>query len=113
VGALGYQDLSNEEAQELIESTPDLAIIDVRDEHKYAEAHVPGAELVPLQEILVDATSKLPETDILFVCNVGQMSGVAAQMAIAIGRTNVYNLAVGTQGWMADGLPVEGELAGE
>ena len=39
------------------------------------------------------------------------MSGVASQMAIAMGRTNVYNLAEGTQGWMADGLAVEGELA--
>lgn len=107
----GYRDLTNQEAQEVIDSTPDLSIIDVRDEHKFAEAHVAGAKLIPLQEILADASTKLPESNILFVCNVGQMSGVAAQMAVAIGRTNVYNLAEGTQGWRVDGLPVEGDLA--
>ena len=112
MASLGYGELSSEQARELMESTPDLAIIDVRDEHKYAEAHVPGAELVPLNQILADPTA-LPESDILFVCNVGQMSGVASQMAVAMGRTNVYNLAEGTQGWMADGLAVEGELAEE
>lgn len=109
--AFSHGELSNAEAQELIRKNPNLAIIDVRDEEKYNRAHVPGAKRIPLNDILADAEGTLPKSDILFVCNVGQMSGVAAQMAVAIGCTNVYNLAPGTQGWLADGLPVEGELA--
>ena len=113
MAAFDTSDLGNDEAQELIDNTPNLAIIDVRDEEKYDEAHVPGAVLIPLPKILADAQSKLPKSDILFVCNVGQMSGVAAQMAVAIGCTNVYNLADGTKGWLADGRKVEGALATE
>ena len=111
MASLGFEELSSEQARKLMESTPSLSIIDVRDEHKYAEAHVPGAELIPLNQILADASGTLPDSDILFVCNVGQMSGVASQMAIAMGCTNVYNLAQGTQGWIADGLAVESEQA--
>lgn len=111
MGAFGYEEITSAEAQALIKKTPNLSIIDVRDEEKYERAHVPGAKRVPLNDILADPQGLLPKSDILFVCNVGQMSGVASQMAVAIGCANVYNLIDGTKGWLKAGLPVEGELA--
>src|SRR3972149_2664402 len=106
-GEFGYEELSGEEARDLIKNTPDLAIIDVRDEEKYNAAHVPGAKLIPLNNILADPEGTLPKRNILFVCNVGQMSGVASQMAVAMGCENVYNLADGTKGWIQSGFQVD------
>tara|TARA_Y100000590_G_scaffold411993_2_gene506539 strand:+ start:875 stop:1201 length:327 start_codon:yes stop_codon:yes gene_type:complete len=108
LGNKGYEDLSNEKAKQLIDQG--VSIIDVRDQGKYDEAHVPGARLVPLNDILADPAI-LPDGDILFVCNIGRSSGVASQMAVASGRTGIFNLRDGTEGWVKDGFPVEGELS--
>ncbi len=109
-GDFGYERVSNERAQELMKD-PGVSIIDVRDEEKFEEATLPGASLIPLNDILLDPEGELPAGDILFICNVGRMSGVASQMAVALGRDNIYNLADGMTGWIEEGLPFEGTLA--
>ena len=106
----GYEAVSNEQALELMKD-PDVSIIDVRDDEKFAEATLVGASLLPLNDILMDPEGKLPTGDILFICNVGRMSGVASQMAVAVGRDKIYNLAGGMTGWIEDSLPFEGSLA--
>ena len=108
MGNQGYEELSNEQAKQLIDQG--VSVIDVRDQGKYDEAHVPGAILVPLNDILANPAI-LPEGDILFVCNIGRSSGVASQMAVASGRTGIFYLRDGTEGWVRDGLSVEGELS--
>ena len=110
-GHFGYEDVSNERAQDLMKD-PAVAIIAVRDEEKFAEATLAGAKLLPLNDILMDPEEQLPAGKILFICNVGRMSGVASQMAAAVGRPDIYNLAGGMTGWLEDGLPFEGSLAG-
>lgn len=109
-GHFGYEAVSNEQAQELMKDSG-VSIIDVRDDEKFGEATLTGAALIPLNDILMDPEGKLPSGDILFICNVGRMSGVASQMAVAVGRDNVYNLSGGMTGWIEDGLPFEGSLA--
>ena len=109
-GHFGYESVSNERAQELMRD-PSVSIVDVRDEDKFQEATLAGASLIPLNDILLDPEGNLPTGDIMFICNVGRMSGVASQMAAAVGRDNIYNLAGGMTGWIEDGLPFEGTLA--
>jgi rhodanese-related sulfurtransferase len=41
------------------------------------------------------------------VCGVGQRSAVAAEMAAAVGATDIYNMEGGTKAWIESGFPTE------
>jgi len=43
----------------------------------------------------------------VFVCEVGQRSAVAAELAAAVGKKHVFNLEGGMQAWRNAGLPTE------
>ena len=45
--------------------------------------------------------------DVVFVCEVGQRSAVAAELAAAAGKQHVFNLEGGMQAWRNAGLPTE------
>ncbi len=93
-------------AQKMIENG-EVQIIDVREPHEYAQEHIPGAKLVPLNTLLQRPREFLTRDHVLFVCAVGQRSAVACEMAAAIGLEHIYNLEGGTTGWVKAGLPVE------
>ncbi|HEX5414714.1 MAG TPA: rhodanese-like domain-containing protein [Chloroflexota bacterium] len=93
-------------ARNLIENEA-IRIIDVREPHEYAEGHIPGVKLVPLNTLLSRPTEFITEDNILFVCAMGQRSAVACEMAAAIGMEKIYNLEGGTTAWAKAGLPIE------
>jgi phage shock protein E len=84
-----------------------VRIIDVREPNEYAEGHIPGVTLVPLNTFLARPRDFINEDNLLFVCALGQRSAVACEMAAAIGFEHVYNLEGGTTAWAKAGLPIE------
>lgn len=79
-------------------------VIDVRMPDEYAEAHVPGALLVPLPE-LPDRVAEVPDAEVVYViCRSGARSLKACEFLVAGGRTAV-NVAGGTLAWLEAGLP--------
>jgi len=85
-----------------------VRIIDVRQPNEFAAGHVPNAELIPLEQILNNPHEHIrPEEKTIFVCGVGQRSAVAANMAAAVGATDIYNMEGGTKAWMESGYPTE------
>ena len=77
-------------------------VLDVRNPDEYAEAHVPGAVLIPLPE-LADRQDEIPEGDPLYViCAVGGRSLTAAKALVQAGYRAV-SVAGGTNGWVAQG----------
>jgi len=96
-----------DQARELIEAGADL--VDVREPGEYAEGHIPGARLVPLNTFLARPREHVQRDNVVFVCAVGVRSALACEMAAAIGLTNIYNLEGGTQAWAARGLPIAKE----
>ena len=85
-----------------------VRIVDVREPNEFATGHVPGAELIPLGQVLAKPTEHIrTEQKTLFVCGVGQRSAVAAEMAAAIGATDIYNMEGGTKAWIESGFPTE------
>lgn len=94
-------------ARQMMESGG-VRIIDVREPNEFAQGHVPNAELIPLGQILAKPQDHI-KTDqkTIFVCGVGQRSAVAAEMAAAIGATDIYNMEGGTTAWIANGFPTE------
>ncbi len=84
-----------------------VQIVDVRQPDEYAQGHVPGAILVPLNTVMSRIDQISADKDVILVCGVGERSAVAAEMAAAMGRTRLYNLEGGTVAWTKQGNPVE------
>lgn len=85
----------------------DVRVVDVREPNEYAEGHIPGVTLVPLNTLLGRPQQYLTRDNILFVCAMGARSALACEMAAAIGLEQVFNLEGGTVGWAKAGLPIE------
>jgi rhodanese-related sulfurtransferase len=102
--------LSPERANELI-SRGDVDVVDVRDPGEWAEGHMPGARLVPLEQLRAAPKAALPRDGVLFVCAAGMRSQTAARIAASQGLTKVYSLNGGTRGWVKAGLPLVQDLS--
>ena len=99
-----------ERAQEMIAAG--AAVVDVRQPQEWRTGHIPNAQLIPLDGIYVfgKATTDLPrDRDLIFVCEAGQRSAMASEIALVAGFTpaRVHNLAGGMGAWRRTGLPVE------
>jgi rhodanese-related sulfurtransferase len=98
--------LSPREASDRVASG-ELTVVDVREHWEYARDHIPNATLTPLGQIISKPQDVITSDNVVFVCEVGQRSAVAAEMAAALGMQHVYNLEGGMQAWRTAGLPVE------
>ncbi len=80
------------------------AIVDVREPWEFSQGHVPGAENVPLGQLV----SRLGDLSfpLVLVCATGNRSGMAAQYLSEQGHEGVANLMGGTVAWRERGLPV-------
>jgi sulfur-carrier protein adenylyltransferase/sulfurtransferase len=85
----------------------ELKIVDVREPWEYARDHIPSATLTPLGQIIARPQETIKADNVVFVCEVGQRSAVAAELAAAAGMEHVFNLEGGMQAWRNAGLPVE------
>jgi len=98
--------LSPKEANERVASG-ELRIVDVREQWEFARDHIPNATLTPLKQIIDRPQAAITSDNIVFVCEVGQRSAVAAELAAAAGMKHVFNLEGGMQAWRTAGLPVQ------
>ena len=101
-----FSRLNIQETKEMLENG-DVQLIDVREPYEYNAGHLPGARLIPLATLPVQAAGLDDAKPLLFVCGVGQRSALAAEYAAAAGKKNLYNIDAGTEGWVKFGLPVE------
>jgi rhodanese-related sulfurtransferase len=79
-------------------------LIDVRQPDEYAEAHVPGAKLIPMDELpeLVEEISM--DVPVYLICATGARSNRASQWLLAQGF-DATNVAGGTKAWIEAGKP--------
>ena len=79
-------------------------LLDVRTDGEWAEARIPGAVHVPMDQL----TDRLHEVadQVVCVCAVGARSARVAQFLLAQGYEAV-NLDGGIYAWADDGLPIE------
>lgn len=98
-----YMKLSAEEAKEIMDSTEDYILLDVREEDEYAEGHIKDALLMPYGEITERAENELPDKEqtILVYCRSGRRSAIAAQTLTELGYTNVKDFG-GIIDWTYD-----------
>lgn len=99
--------LSVTEAKELLDEG--AHVIDVRNPDEYANGHVPGAPLIPVNSVFARREELPKDKKIVFVCAVGQRSALAAEMAAAAGlpADRLYTLDGGTDAWRKAGEKIE------
>lgn len=75
-----------------------VALVDVRQPEEYEAAHVPGARLIPLNDV-VARTGEVPTTGPVYViCQTGPRSQRAADYYRNVG-IEAYNVEGGTKAW--------------
>jgi rhodanese-related sulfurtransferase len=89
----------------------EVEVVDVRDPAEWSTGHIPGARLVPLDQIRATPKAVLPRDGVVFVCASGMRSQTAARFASATGHVKLYNLSGGTRAWINAGLPIEQGLS--
>jgi rhodanese-related sulfurtransferase len=105
--ASSYIDVTAEEAKNLIDTKPDLIIIDVSP--NYDNGHIPGAINYYIGDGSLD--NAIPSLDkdkeYLVYCHVDSASISGAQKLIDAGFTKVYRLEGNYQAWLDAGYPIE------
>lgn len=82
------------------------AVIDVREDSEYAEAHLPGVTHIPLGEV-PERIDEVPRDGAVYViCARGGRSAKAVEHYRSLG-IDAVNVAGGTLGWIDAGLPTE------
>jgi rhodanese-related sulfurtransferase len=99
--------LTAAEARELLDEG--AHVIDVRNPDEYANGHVAGAPLIPVNSVFARREELPKDGKIIFICSVGQRSALACEMAAAGGvpAERLYNVEGGTDAWVKAGLPLE------
>lgn len=101
--------ISVQEFKKRWDQNPNLCLIDVREPDEWQEAHIPGAKLIPKDELPKVATSILKEQNqpIYLHCRGGIRSLYAAQKLLELGYLDVYSLDGGITEWANAGFPIE------
>ena len=86
-----YMNITAKQAKEMMDSQEGYIILDTRTQEEYDEGHIPGAILIPHDEILEKAECVLTDKDqvILVYCRSGRRSKLAAQDLVKLGYTNI------------------------
>ena len=101
-----FRDLKLDDVKPLIQSG-DYEVVDVREGWEHARGHIPGARHVVLSQILSNPASLHFQDRTIFVCEIGERSAVASEMAVALGVKEVVNFRGGHKAWREAGLPLE------
>jgi len=94
------------EAKEKIEQGG-VQVVDVRTPAEYSGGHVPGAINIPHMSIIARKAELAQDREIVFICQMGQRSALAAEFAAAVGFKDLYNVEGGTEAWIKAGYAVE------
>ncbi len=88
-----YKKITAEEAKEIIDTSSDYILLDVREENEFAEGHIEGAILIPYGEISDRAEEELPDKEktILVYCRSGRRSSIAAEQLVELGYIDVQD----------------------
>lgn len=103
----GFQRVSTAQGARLAR-LPGLFLLDVRTREEFATGHLPGAVLIPVDE-LARRLDELPRdrgTPVLVYCGSGPRARTAAALLAQSGYTKVSELEGGVRAWRAERRPL-------
>ena len=92
--------------REQLHGEQDTVLIDVREPVEYAEAHVPGARLIPMGQLASRLDEVPRERTVYVICRTGNRSGQMGPLLDAHGYDSV-NVLGGTKAWVEAGHPYD------
>jgi len=89
-----YKNITPEDAKKRLDADKNIVLLDVRTAEEYAEKHIPGSMLIPVDVIETTVAQKIPDkqTTIFVYCRSGNRSVTASESLVKLGYTDVYNL---------------------
>ncbi|MGN0422529.1 MAG: rhodanese-like domain-containing protein [Lachnospiraceae bacterium] len=98
-----YQQVSMEEAVEIMEEETGYIILDVRTEEEFSERHIPNAINIPNESIGSEELQELPNKEqlVLVYCRSGNRSKQAAEKLTQMGYTNIVEFG-GINDWTGE-----------
>ena len=86
-----YMNITPETAKQIMDTSKDYIILDVRTQEEFDQAHIPGAILIPNEQISAEAERVLMDKNqlILVYCRSGRRSKLAAEELVKLGYTNI------------------------
>ena len=87
-----YTQISQAEAMDMMARDDGHVVVDVRRQDEYDAGHIPGAVLIPNEDIVDQPPEALPDKDqiILIYCRSGNRSKQAAEKLARMGYTRVF-----------------------
>ena len=101
----GGKALGAAEVKARLDNRDALVVLDVRSADEYRSGHIPGAKLIPLNEIRSRLNELPKDEQILCVCRSGARSSSAVGHLTGAGF-NAVNLSGGMMSWQSAGFPV-------
>ena len=87
------------------EQLHEYQFVDVRKAYEWAAGHVEGSKHLTLQELPARIGEIDRQRPVVFVCQIGQRSGIATEFARERGY-DAHNLEGGVERWVAEGFPL-------
>ena len=83
--------ITAQQAKEIMDKEEGYIILDTRTQQEYGESHIPGAILIPYDEVQEKAEGILTDKNqlILVYCRSGRRSKLAAEDLVKLGYTNI------------------------
>ena len=85
----------------------DVVMLDVRTPEEYAQGHIPGVTLIPLDQVATRLAEIPKDKTVIVTCRSGNRSAQAAQLLREKGYGKVHNMLGGFAAWESAGHPVE------
>ena len=87
-----YMNINAEKAKEMMENLDEFVLLDARSEEEFSEGHIPGAIVIPYEEVSERAEAEIPEKDgpVFVYCRSGRRSKIAAEELVSLGYSEVY-----------------------
>ena len=82
-----------------------VELIDVRGELEYAQEHIKGARLVPLDKVASYDFSDISDKAVVFLCRSGQRTSMASELLSLTPFKEIMLLEGGLMAWISAGLP--------
>ena len=101
-----YTRITTDEAADL-HGTDDNVFVDVRRMDEYVDGHVTDAVFITVDDLLGRIDELPQDKNLLFICAAGVRSGLACEMAAAMGfdTDRLFNIEDGTPPWIEKGYP--------
>ena len=96
--------ISYERTRELLASDSSVVVIDVRTREEFAGGRIPGALLLPYDEIDAKRASRIipaKDSTVIVYCRSGRRSAIAAETLASLGYTSVWDLG-GIHQWKGE-----------